>query len=69
MNVLDTPPVPTLSDFRLSTRQEHLVREIARRRRDRRRGGLALGGGALVASGVTSVPEGSLSAQPQRALP
>jgi hypothetical protein len=54
MNVLDTPPVPTLSEFRLSTRQEHLVQEIAGRRRNRRRGGLALGGGALVASGVTT---------------
>jgi hypothetical protein len=54
MNVLETPPVPTLSDFRLSTRQEHLVQEIAGRRRNRRRGGLALGGSALVASGVTT---------------
>jgi hypothetical protein len=54
MNDLETPPVPTLSDFRLSTRQEHLVREITGRRRNRRRGGVALGGGALVASGVTS---------------
>ena len=54
MNVLDTPVVPTLSDFRLSTRQEHLVREIAGRRRNRRRGALALGGGAVVASGVTT---------------
>jgi len=54
MNVLDTPLVPTLSDFRLSTRQEYLVQEIAARRRNRRRGGLALGGGALVASGVTT---------------
>ena len=54
MNILDTPPVPTLSDFRLSTRREHLVQEIAGRRRNRRRGGLALGGGALVASGVTT---------------
>jgi hypothetical protein len=54
MNILDTPLVPTLSDFRLSTRQEHLVQEIAGRRRNRRRGGLALGGGALVASGVTT---------------
>jgi hypothetical protein len=54
MNLLDTPVVPTLSDFRLSTRQEHLVREIAGRRRNRRRGGLALGGGALVAGSVTA---------------
>ena len=54
MNVLDTPLVPSLSDFRLSIRQEHLVQEIAGRRRNRRRGGLALGGGALVASGVTT---------------
>ncbi len=54
MNILETPPVPVLSDFRLSTRQEHLVQEIAGRRRNRRRGGLALGGGALVASGVTT---------------
>jgi len=52
---LETPPVPTLSDFRLSTRQEHLVREIASHRRNRRRGGLALGGGVLVAGGVTSI--------------
>ena len=55
MNDLETPPVPTLSDFRLSTRHEHLVQEIAGHRRNRRRGGLALGGGALVAGGVTSV--------------
>jgi hypothetical protein len=54
MNVLEAPPVPTLSDFRLSTRQEHLVQEIAGRRRNRRRGGLALAGGALAASGVTT---------------
>jgi len=54
MNILETPPFPTLSDFRLSTRQEHLVQEITGRRRNRRRGGLALGGGALVASGVTT---------------
>ena len=54
MNVLDTPLVPTLSDFRLSTRQDHLVQELAGRRRNRRRGGLALGSGALVASGVTT---------------
>jgi hypothetical protein len=54
MNVLDTPLVPSLSDFRLSTRQEHLVQEIAGRRRNRRRGSLALGGGALVARGVTT---------------
>jgi hypothetical protein len=55
MNDLETPPVPTLSDFRLSTRQEHLVQEIAGRRRNRRRGSLALGGSVLVAGGVTSV--------------
>ena len=54
MNLLETPPVPTLSDLRLSTRQEHLVKEIAGRRRNRRRGGLAVGGGALVASGVAT---------------
>ena len=54
MNDLETPPVPALSEFRLSTRQEHLVQEIAGRHRNRRRGGLALGGGALVASGVTT---------------
>jgi hypothetical protein len=52
---LEAPPVPTLSDFRLSARQKHLVQEIAGRRRNRRRGGLALGGGVLVAGGVTSV--------------
>jgi hypothetical protein len=55
MNDLETPPVPALSDFRLSTRQGHLVQEIAGRRRSRRRGALALGGGVLVAGGVTSV--------------
>jgi hypothetical protein len=54
MNVLDAPLVPPLSEFRLSTRQDHLVQEIAGRRRNRRRGGLALGGGALVASGATT---------------
>ena len=54
MNLLETPPVPSLSDLRLSTRQEHLVQEIAGRRRNRRRAGLALGGGALVASGVAT---------------
>ena len=55
MNDLETPPLPTLSDLRLSTRQEHLVQEIAGRRRNRRRGGLALGGGALVVGGATSI--------------
>ena len=40
MNLLETPPVPTLSDSRLSTRQEHLVQEVAGRRRNRRRAGL-----------------------------
>ena len=55
MNDLETPPVPTLSEFRLSTRQEHLVQEIAGRRRNRRRGGLALGSTVLVAGGATSV--------------
>jgi hypothetical protein len=54
MNVLETPLVPSLSDFRLSIRQELLVQEIAGRRRNRRRGGLALGGSALVATGVTT---------------
>lgn len=54
MNVLETPPVPNLSEFRLSTRQEYLVQEIAGLRRNRRRGGLALAGSALVASGVTT---------------
>lgn len=54
MNALETPPFPNLSSFRLSTRQQHLVQEIAVLRRSRRRGGLALGGGALVAGGVTT---------------
>ena len=54
MNLLETPPVPTLSDSRLSTRQEHLVQEVAGRRRNRRRAGLALGGGALVVGGVAT---------------
>jgi hypothetical protein len=55
MNDLKAPPVPALSDLRLSTRHDHLVREIAGGRRNRRRAGLAIGGVALVASGVTSV--------------
>lgn len=54
MNDLEAPSIPTLSEFRLSTRQEHLVQEIAGRRRNRRRGGLVLGGAVLVAGGVTS---------------
>lgn len=54
MNDLESPPFPTLSDSRLSTRQEHLVRVIAGRRRNRRRGALALSGGVLIASGVTT---------------
>jgi hypothetical protein len=54
MNDLEAPSVPTLSEFRLSSRQEHLVQEIAGTRRNRRRGGLVLGGAVLVAGGVTS---------------
>jgi hypothetical protein len=55
MNDLEAPPIPGLSDLRLSTRREHLVREISVYRRQRRRGSLALGGGALIAGGVTTV--------------
>jgi RNA polymerase sigma factor (sigma-70 family) len=55
MNYLQAPPVPNLDDLRLSTRQAHLVREITVHRRHRRRGGLAVGGGALVAGGVATV--------------
>ena len=55
MNYLQAPPVPNLDDLRLSTRQAHLVREISVHRRHRRRGGLAVGGGALVAGGVATV--------------
>jgi hypothetical protein len=55
MNCLQAPPVPNLDDLRLSTRQAHLVREINVHRRHRRRGGLAVGGGALVAGGVATV--------------
>jgi hypothetical protein len=54
MNTLETPPFATLSDSRLSIRQEYLVQEIASRRRNRRRGVLALSGGAFVASGVAT---------------
>ncbi len=55
MNYLQTPTVPNLDDLRLSTRQAHLVREITVHRRNRQRGGLAVGGGALVAGGVATV--------------
>jgi hypothetical protein len=47
MNNLETPPVPGLSDRRVSARQQHLVREIAAHRRRRRTGRLAIGGSAL----------------------
>lgn len=49
MNDLEAPPVPNLSDFRLSTRQAHLVREITTDRSHWRRGGLTVGSAALVA--------------------
>jgi len=55
MNDLQAPPVPSLSDLRISTRQAHLVREITMHRRHQRRGSLAVGGGALVAGGVATV--------------
>ena len=62
MNDLETPPVPSLSDLRLSARQEHLVREIAVHRRHRRRSGLALSSGALARA--ASPPPPSSSAVP-----
>jgi hypothetical protein len=49
MNDLEAPPVPNLSDLRLSTRQAHLIREITVQRRDWRRGGLTVGSSAFVA--------------------
>lgn len=53
MNDLEGPQIPYLSDARLLTRQQHLVREITAGRRHRQRRGFALGGAGLVASGVT----------------
>jgi hypothetical protein len=53
MNDLDTPPVPNLSDFRISTRQAHLVREITVHHRDWRRSGLTVGSSAFVAVAAT----------------
>jgi len=53
MNDLEAPPVPNLSDLRISTRQAHLVREITVPHRDWRRGGLTVGGSALVAVAAT----------------
>jgi hypothetical protein len=55
MTQLDTPPVPALSDLRVSVRQQHLVREIAAQPRRRRTGRLAISGGALVAAAVTAI--------------
>jgi hypothetical protein len=55
MNDLQAPPVASLSDLRLSTRQAHLVREITVNRRHQRRGRLAVGGGAIVAGGVATI--------------
>ena len=54
MHDLEVPPIPYLSDARLLTRQEHLVHEIADRRRHRQRRGFALGGVGLAASGVAA---------------
>ncbi len=54
MHDLEVPPIPYLSDARLLTRQEHLVAEIADRRRHRQRRGFALGGVGLAASGVAT---------------
>jgi len=54
MNDLEVPRIPHLSDARLLTRQQHLVREINAGRRHRQRRGFALGGAGLVASGVTA---------------
>jgi len=53
MNDLEAPPVPNLSDLRLSTRQAHLVREITVHHRDWRRGGLTVGSSAFVAAIAT----------------
>lgn len=54
MNHLETPPVPGLSEQRVSVRQQHLVREITTHRRRRRTGRLAIGGSTVVA-GVAAV--------------
>jgi hypothetical protein len=54
MNHIETPPVPALSDRRVSTRQQHLIQEIAAQRRRQRTGRLAIGGSAVVA-GVAAV--------------
>lgn len=53
MNGLEAPPVPNLSDFRISTRQAHLVREITVHHRQSWRGGLTVGSSALVAVAAT----------------
>jgi hypothetical protein len=53
MNDLEAPPVPNLSDLRLSSRQAHLVREITVPHRDWRRSGLTVGSSALVAVAAT----------------
>jgi hypothetical protein len=54
MTDLEAPRIPYLSDARLLTRQQHLVREITAGRRHRQRRGFALGGASLVAGGVTA---------------
>lgn len=54
MHDLEAPPIPHLSEARLIARQQHLVQEIAARRRRRQRRGFALGGAGLLASGVTA---------------
>ncbi len=54
MNHLETPPVPGLSERRISVRQQHLVREITAHRRRRLTGRFAIGGGTVLA-GVAAV--------------
>ena len=53
MNDLEAPPVPNLSDLRISTRQAHLVREISEHHRQWWSGGLTLGSSAVVAVAAT----------------
>ena len=54
MHDLEVPPIPYLSDARVLARQEHLVAELAVRRRHRQRRRFALGGVGLAASGVAT---------------
>ena len=54
MSHLETPPVPALSEQRVSVRQQHLVREITTHRRRQRTSRYAIGGSTVLA-GVAAV--------------